>query len=792
MKDKPYRSAILVILLAIVCLAVVWREVATSQAPEPVPPAADTPFDPRPLAVTLQDAALALRAGDCASALASAAREAATAPRPELVSFFTVVEGLYAHACADVERAADRLAAAAVAQGGPPAAGGPLEDWRLLVLADSAAASGSPLVARNALAELLEDHPDSPLRPQALLKAARLAYEAGDLGTALAVVERARREGVGTGPGSAGRREGLAIEEVAWRIGEERAAEGSDGEVAGLAIQRAAARRLLTHYPERADELTVAEVFRPSADDTDAPLDWGAVLGADELAQRARRLLAARRPLAANRALTAVPLERRDFDWRMLAAEALTDLKQGREALDLLAGSGPRTPVETARLEWRRGMAAFETARVRRGRPPLPAEQRERMRTAARLHLAAVARSGADPELAARALRRLFAEHWDEDRTETALALLGRLRQLDPEDRTGSRPLWQSGWNEFMARNYTGAIGYWTELVSLYPESAYSRNGRYWIARAHDELGNAQRADSIYREVVAADTGDFYTRFAQARLGGVTPSSASAPLAEDRGAPWPHHPGLARARLLSDLGLDDLGRAELEALGGADGPDGDASPDRRRAAIALDALLLTRQGNPREGIIRIRDAFPVLGGPLQGTAPQQALHLYYPIAHSDVVRQQAERRSLSPYLVFGMIRQESGFDTDALSRAGALGLMQLMPATSREVAGKLGLPWSRTRLSDPGYNVTLGTAYFRQVLEMFNGDVELALAGYNGGPYRIKRLLRSSSGLGRDVFVEGLPVPESRLYVKKILQHSDAYLQLHPEAGRPDPARGPS
>ena len=213
------------------------------------------------------------------------------------------------------------------------------------------------------------------------------------------------------------------------------------------------------------------------------------------------------------------------------------------------------------------------------------------------------------------------------------------------------------------------------------------------------------------------------------------------------------------------------------------GAGGD-SPLRRRAALSLEALILARQGDTRTSIQRIYDAFPNLGGPLQGTAPAAALRLYLPLAHADVIRREAELRGLSAYLVYGMVRQESAFDAAATSAAGARGLMQLMPATSREVAGKLGLPWAHSRLTDPAFNVAVGTAYFRQVLAMFDGDVELALAGYNGGPYRIRRLWRQAPPRqARDVFVEGLPVPESRLYVKRILMLADSYRQLYPEAG---------
>jgi len=324
-------------------------------------------------------------------------------------------------------------------------------------------------------------------------------------------------------------------------------------------------------------------------------------------------------------------------------------------------------------------------------------------------------------------------------------------------------------------------------LVTLYPESAYSRNARYWTGRAHEELGNRERAREIYREVVAAEVSDFYSRYAGERLGAPAAPRDAAPLAEDRGIPWPRHPDFERARLLSDLGLDALAESELEATNGV----ADSGPYRRRAASALAALILARRGERRDSIRQIHDAYPALGGPLQANVPGEALRLYYPLVHGDVIRDQARVRGLSPHLVAGMVRQESAFDADATSSAGARGLLQLMPATSREVAGKLGLPWSRERLAEPEFNLTLGTAYFREVLTMFDGDVELALAGYNGGPYRIKRLLRGATG-ERDVFLEGLPVPESRLYLKRILMLSDGYRQLYPDAASWQAAGMPS
>lgn len=784
---QSYRTALLLLALAVVCLGAFWKAAAVpasgpapASAPEapPAPPPAPHLLDPLPRAAVLEGAAGDLRQHRCAAALDAAA--AAGAADPARRAFITTVEGLYAHACEDVQRAFDRLSA--VPSSRPPGSAAPLlEDWRLLVLADSALALDRPAVAREALDRLLDTQPASPLRPRAYLKAVRLAADAtgSGPGAALDLVRRARREGISG-------EEGAALEVLAWELGQS----------TGDAVVRAeAARRLLVHHPLRAEELAVQDLAGAAGAagplPATQPLAWIAVLSPEERALRARNLLDADRPQAAGDALAAIPRARRDLEWYLLTARALTGQQDGLAALQLLAGPGfpaaGLSPGERARVEWHRAQAAFEAARARRGRDNLPSDQRQRLRDQARRHLAAAAGPGADRKVAERALGRLFVELWEEERVEDALAVLTRLREIDPQDLTGTRALWQAGWSEFAGRNPSGAVGYWSELISLYPESAYSRNGRYWTARAHEELGNAERAGQIYREVMAAETGDFYTPYARERLrvlsgsAGVRPAAAN-PLAQDRGIPWPRHDDLHRARLLTDLGLDSLALSEMEAVGAASsGEERDEEALRRRAAQALEALILARQGDVRTSIRRIHDAFPSLGGPLQGTVPMEALRLYYPVAHGELIRQNAQRRSLPPHLVFGMVRQESGFDTDAVSRAGAQGLMQLMPATSREVAGKLGLRWSRSRLSEPEFNVTLGTAYFRQVLSMFDGDVELALAGYNGGPYRIKRLWSEApDGQERDLFLEGLPVPESRMYVKRILLLADSYRQLYP------------
>jgi soluble lytic murein transglycosylase len=132
-------------------------------------------------------------------------------------------------------------------------------------------------------------------------------------------------------------------------------------------------------------------------------------------------------------------------------------------------------------------------------------------------------------------------------------------------------------------------------------------------------------------------------------------------------------------------------------------------------------------------------------------------------------------------LVYAIIRQESGFETDAVSRSGALGLMQLMPATASWVALKLPLPFSPAALTTDGpYNITLGRAYLERLLDDFGGSYALAIAAYNAGPGRVKQWLQDygdprGGGIGMVDWIELIPIAETRGYVERVLENLQIY-----------------
>lgn len=136
-------------------------------------------------------------------------------------------------------------------------------------------------------------------------------------------------------------------------------------------------------------------------------------------------------------------------------------------------------------------------------------------------------------------------------------------------------------------------------------------------------------------------------------------------------------------------------------------------------------------------------------------------------------------------LAHGIARQESSFDRTAISHAGARGMMQLMPGTAREQAGKMGIAYDGYRLtSDPAYNVLLGTAYFQRMLNIWDGNVPLAVASYNAGSGNAGKWVNryGDPRRGKDVlqFIEQIPFSETKAYVQRVIENSVVYDRMNP------------
>lgn len=152
------------------------------------------------------------------------------------------------------------------------------------------------------------------------------------------------------------------------------------------------------------------------------------------------------------------------------------------------------------------------------------------------------------------------------------------------------------------------------------------------------------------------------------------------------------------------------------------------------------------------------------------------LQMRFPLAYESELKRAAKVTKINTTLLFAIARQESAFTPYARSPAGAMGLMQIMPATAKQTAKKMGLSYRRSDLLQPKRNIALGSNYLNQLLKQFKGNRFLAAAAYNAGPHRVKRWLKNSdSNLPYDVWIETIPYKETRGYVQNVLEYSVIY-----------------
>jgi soluble lytic murein transglycosylase len=184
--------------------------------------------------------------------------------------------------------------------------------------------------------------------------------------------------------------------------------------------------------------------------------------------------------------------------------------------------------------------------------------------------------------------------------------------------------------------------------------------------------------------------------------------------------------------------------------------------------------------------VAAKRAFPEIGTAQEGGVPDGWRRLHYPVEEGGFLIERAREFRLDPALLRGLVRQESVFNPAAVSRAGALGLTQLLPGTAKPLAKSvLRVRYRRAFLYDPGVNARLGAAFFRQLLDRFGGNSRYALAAYNGGPARMQRVLAENRGRQEDEILESHPLSETRDYVRRVLLYAESYRELYPPPAAP-------
>ena len=624
---------------------------------------------------------------------------------------------------------------------GEPGRRGPIGDYTRWLLADALARRGDLAAARAAAQGIAERYPESRLAPASLVLAATLAARAGDDAGEQTLIKRLLE----AYPDSA------EVPEALYLL-------GMSGEARGQSEAAAHAYREL-------QILAPASGWAAGTFDRLAALAAAGVrvpeLSIAQRVDRAERLLRGGVPATARDEAERIVDETRDASLALRALKVVADASQrlGRHdlaarALELAVDRAPADRKPALRLEQARLL--------------LRGNQRER----ALAVLGSVEAGGAEAEAAEAAW--LKARTLDEPgRESAALAAYKTVAARFPNREVGGAALWRVGWLEYFRGDVRGAERTWTRLTESPGGRVHRLSALYWIGRAHERQGQRAKAEPAYARILREAPRSYYGMLAARRVATAAEPAAepSIRLPADPQEVLATDPGFARVNLLRRLGLIEFAVLELD-----DVVQRSVGDPVRLYAVSSAYAKEERYHLALRIFRRHLSGIAASGHP---TVPRAFWEIVYPFGWRSEVSGAAQQAGLDPFLVAAVVREESSYYPRAISRAGARGLMQLMPGTAQPMAEVRGLAFrDGSLLDEPGPNLQLGTSFLAGLVREF-GDPRLALAAYNAGPRRARQWWKERKSDDVEAWVEQIPYDETRQYVKRVMFSWDEYKRIY-------------
>ncbi len=367
---------------------------------------------------------------------------------------------------------------------------------------------------------------------------------------------------------------------------------------------------------------------------------------------------------------------------------------------------------------------------------------------------------------------------------DQALDAFREAQQRFPNGARASYVHWKAAWLTLRQGRNEDAKKAFEEQIALYPSGAETPAALYWRARLAEEDNQPAMARAFYQKISDRYRNFYYAELARERmkqlpaatdtttefalLDRVPPIDINGKVTESEPPSDELH--VQKAELLGNGGLVDFAVRELQAATAADG--GSWGP-------AETAQLYVETGHYDRAIEVMKHSAPNYFALDIPDLPRKYWEALFPKAYWIDLKRSAAANRLDPYLVASLIRQESEFNPNAVSRANAVGLMQLLPKTGKLVAREVKLKrYSASQLYTPAVNLQLGTRYFRGMVDKF-GSFEYALAAYNAGSDRVEEWLGQGKYRDPQEFVESIPFTETREYVQAILRNASVYKQLY-------------
>jgi soluble lytic murein transglycosylase len=320
----------------------------------------------------------------------------------------------------------------------------------------------------------------------------------------------------------------------------------------------------------------------------------------------------------------------------------------------------------------------------------------------------------------------------------------------------------------FSSGRYEDALREFDLLRTTHRTGRIHQQATYWSAQALDRLGRDEEARARLLETRRLDPFSYYGGLAGEKLGddGWAARLEPSPPPSDRFNDQVES-ALSRVDLLREVGWDEAATFEMERV--------------RRHFAAFDGALYTlaealnARGFTTQGVALGWDIYR-----REGAWNLRLMRIVYPFPFQNIVIAEARERNVDPFLAAALIRQESMFNPRARSAVGALGLMQVMPATGRSLARSLGVTrFTEELLLQPEVNIHFGMAYLADQLSSYGERLDAVLAAYNAGPSRVSRWRQFPEFADRLLFAERIPYDETRDYVRIVQNNRRIYAALY-------------
>ena len=380
----------------------------------------------------------------------------------------------------------------------------------------------------------------------------------------------------------------------------------------------------------------------------------------------------------------------------------------------------------------------------------------------------------------------------EEGKYKKSLKLYTRLRTDFPKGELAKEAQWEKGWIYYLLKKYKNAYDHFNLIkkdFSFNPEIACK--ALYWKGRSAERLNDIDQVISIYKDLLQEYPYTYYAYAGKERLEKILKKQISSPV----GPLFKKTVAINSKQLIKSPPLKKWESyhykkmSELVALGFFK----DASKEvdilseifpREPRYLFLLSDVYYKSKSYIQAIKKLNDIYISLSKEEIKSLPKRFWRIYYPKTPWPIIKLHSENNGLEPYLILAMIRQESAFDPKIISRAGAMGLMQLMPSTAKMISRKLRVKkFNKDMLFMPDINISLGTRYFGDLLKEFDGNLVLALASYNAGEKRVRKWFKEKYRKDIEVFIEQIPYFETKNYVKSILRNYNNYKMIYKNEG---------